>query len=116
MSKPVPNNDKELENFLRQQLEPLEDSPDENLWARIAEAQAPANTRIRLKHNLWKLAAAAAGLALIATAFWWQFGAGTASTPPPVARETQGLYSGDSLLVETTETSERGTVVPLKQQ
>lgn len=106
MSKPVPHNDKELENFLRQQLEPLEDSPDENLWARIAEAQAPANTRIRLKHNLWKLAAAAAGLALVATAFWWQFGAGTASAPPPVARETQGLYSGDSLLVETTETSE----------
>ena len=104
MSKPVPHNDNELENFLRDQLEPLEDSPGENLWARIEAAQTPANTRIRLKRTLWKIGAAAAGLALVATALWWHSNSST--LPTPVARETQGRYLGDSLLVETTEISE----------
>ncbi|MCS7037523.1 MAG: hypothetical protein RMJ33_12755 [Saprospiraceae bacterium] len=77
---------KNLEQFLRNQLEQVQQTPDAEVWAKIAKAQAPLNAKWAWAARLQWLLPAAAAAAIMIGVVWWK-GAEPAKTPVAPAQE-----------------------------
>jgi len=70
-NKDTPN--QELENLLRKGLEQVKQSPDDDLWGKIAAQQHPQNLGLRIRYIARYAVPLAAAVALL-LAGWWYFG------------------------------------------
>jgi hypothetical protein len=77
---------KNLEQFFRNHLEQIQQTPDADTWAQIAKAQAPLNAKLIWAARLKWLLPVAAAAAVAVGVVWWK-GAAYVEAPMAPARE-----------------------------
>ncbi len=77
---------KNLEQFLRNHLEQIQQTPDADTWAQIAKTQAPLNAKLARAARLKWLLPIAAAAAVVVGVVWWQ-GAARVKAPVVPAQE-----------------------------
>lgn len=88
---PTPNSD--FEKLLRNQLEKLGATPDENTWAQIVDKQRPLNKWLRLQ-RYGTFAVPVVIVFIIAVAAWWHY---QKANPAPMVEPSKGNHDTPTL-------------------
>lgn len=104
----TPNSD--FENFLRKHLQETHDSPDADLWNKIAEKQAPANRWMKVRRYGWY---ATAATLLLAVALVLRPGQNRPDSTPQSAQNTQPQSVTPEQSVTKSQSADEHQVVPV---
>ena len=101
-------NTRDLENFVRKQLDSLHPEPDADTWSKIAGQQAPLNGRLRMRFYAVRLAVVT-GTLLVAWAVW-HFSSAKPASNTPETQEINRNYAGGTNGAEMLQ-PENGTSI-----